>query len=168
MRTAFAIAFIATAGVLSGTASAQRPDDRFQQRQDDRIPTYNSDTQQLGYEHGYRDGADRGRQDRDRRLSRNTPRDNDYLDSARYSYQSSFGNRRDYMDAYRDGFQAGYDDGFNYYDRPGRYGQIYGGQQSNGRPQSGGREQFNRRDQVNQSNRGGSIQRPPFDSGYRE
>src|SRR4051812_33906620 len=84
MRTALVMALIAGAGALSGAASAQRPDDRFQQRQGDRIPTYNSDTQQLGYEHGYRDGADRGRQDRDRRLARNTGRDNDYLDSARY------------------------------------------------------------------------------------
>src|SRR5258708_39351599 len=83
-----------------------------------------SDVQQLGYEHGYRDGADRGRQDRDRGLRRISPQD-EYLGSARYSYNRSYGDRREYMSGYRDGFEAGYDDGYAYYERPGRYGAIY-------------------------------------------
>ncbi len=92
---------------------------------EDRVPDYSNDTQQLGYEHGYRDGADRGRQDRDQGI-RSSLRDSDYLNSARYSYDRSYGDRRDYMTGYREGFQAGYDDGYNYYERDGRYGQIYG------------------------------------------
>jgi len=91
----------------------------------ERIPDYTSSTQQLGYEHGYRDGADRGRQDRDRGVGRGL-RPADYQDSARYSYQPSYGNRREYMNAYQSGFQTGYDDGYNYYEREGRYSQIYG------------------------------------------
>ena len=91
----------------------------------ERIPEYNNNTQQIGYEHGYRDGADRGRQDRDRGVGRGL-RQEDYLSSARYSYVPSYGNRREYMSAYQEGFQTGYDDGYNYYEREGRYSQIYG------------------------------------------
>jgi hypothetical protein len=121
------------------------------QRPNDRGPgSYGSQTQQLGYEHGYRDGADRGRQDRDRHVGRHI-QDNDYLDSARYSYQPSLGSRREYMGGYRDGYMAGYDDGYNYYDRPGRYGQIYRQRQGGGR-----------------DDRGGNSFGTPFDRGYRE
>ena len=157
--TGLAIALVISGGTFGRVATAQ------QRRGDDRAPTYSSDAQQLGYEHGYRDGADRGRQDRDRGGQRNL-RDNDYLDSARYSYQSSFGNRGEYMSGYHDGFQAGYDDGFNYYDRPGRYGQIYGQQPPSRDNRSSGRDQQppNRAS----SSRGGGVQRTPFDSGYRE
>ncbi len=162
--TGIALTLLLAPGALINSSYAQRPDDRGQRpndgRNDFRAPSYNNDTQQLGYEHGYRDGADRGRQDRDGGRGRSQGA-NDYQSSARYSYQASFGNRNDYMNGYREGFTAGYDDGFNYYDRPGKYGQIYGGQQSNGRQQSSGRQQ------STQGNRGG-IQRPPFDSGYRE
>ena len=114
-------------------------------------PRFNSDAQQIGYEHGYRDGADRGRQDRDQ--GRRTGQ-NDYLGSARYSYDRSFGSRNEYMSGYRDGYSAGYDDGYNYYERPGRYGQIYERDRSPDGSRSGGR-----------SSRalGGS-----FDNGYRD
>jgi len=117
---------------------------------DDRVPSYTNDTQQLGYEHGYRDGADRGRQDRDRGVKA-TLNDRDYQASARYSYNQSYGNRRDYMTGYSQGFMAGYDDGYNYYNRPGRYGQIYGRQRDS---------------QASRS--GGTTYRNPFDDGYRE
>jgi hypothetical protein len=147
--TGLALALAFGAGMLS-PAAAQRRDDRGR-GQNVAPPRFTSDAQQLGYEHGYRDGADRGRQDRDRGLQRSV-RDNDYNDSARYSYQPSFGNRRDYMSGYRDGFQAGYDDGYSYYDRPGRYGQIYGRDSSNG----------------DRGSSRGNVQRTPFDSGYRE
>jgi len=118
---------------------AQQP-----RRNDDRIPAYSNDTQQLGYEHGYRDGADRGRQDRDRGVARGVA-PNDYQNAARYSYNQSYGNRRDYMSGYRDGFSTGYDDGYNYYERDGRYGQIFGRQQNRAR-----------------------TNEQPFDSGYRQ
>jgi hypothetical protein len=139
-----ALTLLLASGGLVHPAYAQRPNDS-------RVPSYTNETQQLGYEHGYRDGADRGRQDRDRGQGRNSG-SSDYLDSARYSYQPSFGSRRDYISGYQAGYQAGYDDGFSYYERPGRYGQVYGQPSSRG----GGNA------------RGGSIQRPPFDSGYRE
>lgn len=128
-------ALVVGAGVL---VQAQQPP-----RRDDRVPTYSNPTQQTGYEHGYRDGADRGRQDRDRGAGRGLA-PNDYQTSARYSYSTSYGNRRDYMSAYRDGFTSGYDDGYNYYERNGRYGQIFGRQN---------------RPRTNEQ---------PFDSGYRQ
>jgi hypothetical protein len=113
---------LASALLLGPAASTQRPGaggpPSYSPQQ------YTSDVQQLGYEHGYRDGADRGRQDRDRGLGRASAQ-NAYLDSARYSYNPSYGNRQEYMSGYRDGFQAGYDDGYAYYERPGRYGEIY-------------------------------------------
>ena len=129
-----------SATVLTGpVVSAQRPfDDRSSYN-------FSSDTQQLGYEHGYRDGADQGRQDRDRGLV-NALRDADVEYGARYSYYPSFGSRRAYMTGYRNGFLAGYDDGYAYYERPGRYGQIYQ------RPSVSGSRNVGR----------------PFDYGYRE
>ena len=81
-----------------------------------------NDARQHGYEHGYRDGADRGRQDQERGMGRNF-RDNDYL-SGSCDYEPSFGDRREFMSGYQDGYKTGYDDGFN--SRGGRYGQLFG------------------------------------------
>src|SRR6266849_9780400 len=80
------------------------------------------DARQHGYEHGYRDGADRGRQDRERGRDYNF-RDNDYQIGAR-DYEGAFGDRGQYMLGYREGYKAGYDDGYD--DRPGQYGLLYG------------------------------------------
>jgi len=115
---------VTTAGVALALASFGGLAAAQQRQYDNRVPSYNNDTQQLGYEHGYRDGADAGRQDRDRG-ARTPVNDQEISSSARYSYQSSFGNRRDYMSGYREGYTAGYDDGYSYYERQGRYGQIY-------------------------------------------
>ena len=142
MKHLITIAGFAAAVLIGSAASAQRP---YPGDPPPPLPQYTSDTQQLGYEHGYRDGADRGRQDRDRGFGRASLRDTDFMSSARYSYNPSFGSRREYMISYRDGFQAGYDDGYAYYERPGRYGQIYQ------RPAPSGARNY------------GS----PFDSGYR-
>jgi hypothetical protein len=131
-------------------------DQRDQRPQSDSVPQFTSDAQQLGYEHGYRDGADRGRQDRDQGRRANVTQ-NDYQSSARYSYDRSYGNRNEYMSGYRDGFTAGYGDGYNYYERPGRYGQIY--QQP---PRSGSRG--GPQNAPNGSQSLGSR----FDQGYRE
>ena len=117
----YLIATIALAALIGPAANAQRPGSGGPPPPP---PQYKSDAQQLGYEHGYRDGADRGRQDRDQGHGR-TSTQNAYLNSARYSYNQSYGNRGDYMNGYRDGFTAGYDDGYAYYERPGRYDQIY-------------------------------------------
>jgi len=114
------------------------------------VPTYSNSTQQLGYEHGYRDGADRGRQDRDRGARQSLAPD-DYRNSARYSYEPSYGNRQDFMTGYQRGFQDGYGDGYNYYERDGRYGQIYGDRSDEARRSSGSRSNGN-----------------SFDEGYRQ
>lgn len=80
------------------------------------------DARQHGYEHAYRDGADRGRQDRDRGTGY-AFRNNDYQVGAR-DYEGAFGDKNQYMTGYREGYKAGYDDGYN--DRTGQYGQLYG------------------------------------------
>jgi hypothetical protein len=80
------------------------------------------DARQHGYEHAYRDGADRGRQDRDNGMAYNL-KPNDYRSGAR-EYEVAFGNRTQYMTGYREGYKAGYDVGFS--NRRGRYGELYG------------------------------------------
>jgi hypothetical protein len=117
---------------------------------------YNStDSRQHGYEHGYRDGADRGRQDSERGLARNF-NDGDYRAGTR-DYDPAFGSEREYMSGYQEGYRVGYDDGYDFYNRPGRYGELYGGRTARG-------------------NQGASATRPSsrgfadraFDAGYRE
>jgi hypothetical protein len=124
---------------------------------------YNSstDSRQHGYEHGYRDGADRGRQDSERGLGRNF-RDNDYLAGAR-DYDPAFGNRSTYMSGYQQGYKAGYDDGYNYYDRPGQYGQLYGRPGDSSSRGGGGREA----PPATRQSVGRSAD-AAFDAGYRE
>ena len=118
-----------------------------QTRNDDRGGQYAApDARQHGYEHGYRDGADRGRQDRERATGRDF-RDTDYLSGAR-DYDPSFGNRAEYMNGYREGYQGGYDDGF--IDRGDRYSQLYSRPAGNG----------------NGRGRGGYSPDATFDTGY--
>jgi hypothetical protein len=118
---------------------------------------YNTtDSRQHGYEHGYRDGGDRGRQERERGLGR-TFRDNDYLAGAR-DYEPAFGNRSVYMGGYQEGYKSGYDDGYNYYDQPGRYGQLYG-HPGDGSSRQGGPPVHHR---------AGGYADVAFDAGYRE
>jgi hypothetical protein len=148
-------------GVLAGGAGGQ---DRNYDRQQ-----YNSsDARQHGYEHGYRDGADRGRQDRERNAGRRLGA-NDYLAGAR-DYDPSFGDRRQFMNGYQQGFQDGYDDGYNFYDRSGRYDQIY-------RRRDGGNAQSDNRNRDSRGNDSRSLPSAPrsgrpsdssFDNGYRD
>ena len=162
--TTVAIGFALVLGqtsVLIGGAQGQN-------RNPDRAPYDSSDARQHGYEHGYRDGADRGRQDRERGVGRRLS-PNDYQWGAR-DYDPSFGDRRQFMRGYQQGFQDGYDDGYNFYEQPGRYGQIYG-------RRDGGSRQSDERDR-----RGDETSRPPssapryggggwdnsFDNGYRD
>ena len=121
-----------------------------------------ADSRQHGYEHGYRDGADRGRQDRERGVGRNF-RDNDYLAGAR-DYDPAFGNRQTYMSGYQEGYQAGYDDGYNYYEQPGRYGELYG-RRGNGSSR-GPRDAPTSR--GNSRGTSGAKTDAAFDAGYRE
>ena len=136
-------------GVLAKGASGQS-------RNDNRNGYSSSDAQQHGYEHGYRDGADRGRQDRERGLARDMST-NVYLEGSR-DYDPSFGDRRQFMRGYQDGFKAGYDDGYGFYNRPGRYDQIYGQRQGSYGRSSDGRT----------SNRPTPSRDTSFDDGYRQ
>jgi hypothetical protein len=149
-----AVALVASFMGLSGSALVHGAG--AQNRNDGRAGQYSGslDARQHGYEHAYRDGADRGRQDRDSKAGYNF-RDNDYLDGAR-GYQSVFGNKSQYMTGYREGYKAGYDDAYN--DRAGQYGQIYG------RPTDSSRAPA--RSDVYSTRSGGSSDMA-FDAGYR-
>lgn len=76
---------------------------------------------QHGFEHGYRDGFDRGRQDRGQNLSYNPREDFRMADRA---YDPYMGNHEDFIAGYRDGYKAGYDDAFNR--QAGRWDSTYG------------------------------------------
>ena len=125
-----------------------------------------TNSRQHGYEHGYRDGADRGRQDRERGLPRNF-KDNDYLGGAR-DYDPSFGSRRDYMAGYQEAYRTGYDDGYNYYDRSGRYGQLYGRREPDDRSSRGSGVPSGREGTSGTRPGSGNYADPAFDGGYRE
>jgi len=79
-----------------------------QNRNSERAGQYGGslDARQHGYEHGYRDGSDRGRQDRESGRDYNF-RDNDYQIGAR-DYEGAFGDRGQYMTGYREGYKTGY------------------------------------------------------------
>jgi hypothetical protein len=126
------------------------------QNRDSRARQYGGslDARQHGYEHAYRDGADRGRQDRERRVAYSL-RDNDYLAGAR-GYETAFGDKTQYMQGYREGYKAGYDDGFN--GSAGQYSQLYS------RPQAGGRAPA----PDPYADRPYSSTDMAFDAGYRE
>jgi hypothetical protein len=80
------------------------------------------DARQHGYEHAYRDGADRGRMDRERKAGYH-PQNSDSQNGT-LGYETYFGSKTQYVQGYRDGYKAGYDDGYN--GRPGQYSQVYG------------------------------------------
>jgi hypothetical protein len=147
LAVSMSIGFSASALV---TGAAQRD------RNDGRATQYagSLDARQHGYEHAYRDGADRGRQDREGKHGY-TLRDNDYVIGAR-SYEPAFGDRTQYMQGYHEGYTAGYDDGYN--GRDGQYGSLYA------RPQGGGRAST--RDPY--ADRPYSSTDMAFDAGYRE
>jgi hypothetical protein len=152
-----AVAVVIVLSGLSGSAVVLRAGG--QQGPQDRYPTRggqqsgSQDPRQHGYEHAYRDGADRGRQDREAGRRYNF-KDNDYQSGA-LEYQGSFGDKAQYMSGYREGFKAGYDDG--YYDRPGQYQQLYA------RPSDGRWDST--RGGANTPRSGGSID-DAFDTGY--
>jgi hypothetical protein len=147
---------LATAALVALTTSAA-VQGAAKQTRDARDGQYagSVDARQHGYEHAYRDGADRGRQDRERRAEYSL-RDNDYLAGAR-TYEKAFGDKAQYMDGYREGYKAGYDDGFN--GRDGQYGQLYA------RPSGGNRAPA--RNDVYGANPPSATDMA-FDAGYRE
>ena len=95
-----------------------------QNRNDGRGGQYGGslDAQQHGYEHAYRDGADRGREDRERKAGYH-PQNSDAQAGTR-GYESFFGDRLQYVKGYRQGYKDGYDDGYN--NRTGKFSQLYG------------------------------------------
>lgn len=80
------------------------------------------DPRQHGYEHAYRDGADRGRFDREHGVSYHENAKG-YYDETR-GYQSFMGSKGQYKQGYREGYKAGYDSAFR--DVAGDYGRVYG------------------------------------------
>jgi hypothetical protein len=85
------------------------------------------DPRQHGYEHAYRDGADRGRFDREHGVRYNLNA-RVYNDSAR-GYEPFMGNKRQYQQGYREGYQAGYDSAYR--GVATQHGQIYGRTEEN-------------------------------------
>jgi hypothetical protein len=97
-----------------------------QARNTDRTAQYGGslDALQHGTEHGYRDGADRGREDRETKAGYH-PQTTDAQTGTR-GYETPFGDRLQYAKGYRTAYKTGYDDGYN--NKPGRYAQLYGRQ----------------------------------------
>lgn len=120
-----------------------------------------SDARQQGYHYGYRDGSDRGRQDRAYRESYNL-QSQDFRHADR-GYERYMGDRDRFRDGYRDGYRTGYDDG--YYGREGRYNQIYG---------ANGDDDYHRRGDGDNDRDDGYFQRGngyfdgAFETGYRD
>lgn len=69
-----------------------------------------------GYQQGYRDGLDKGREDANDR-DRYDPTRHSWYRSANRGYDDDYGTRADYQVRYRDGFEAGYAEGFRVYSR---------------------------------------------------
>jgi hypothetical protein len=111
---------------------------------------------QHGYEHGYRDGFHHGREDQERHLAFTFDTD-DYKHGDR-GYDKYMGDRGDYKEGYRTGYQSGYNDGF--YSRPGRFGEIYGREDSF--------EGRRYRDDFVLEGRPGGYPDIAFDDGYRD
>lgn len=85
------------------------------------------DPRQHGYEHAYRDGADRGRFDREHGVRYNL-KAKDYNDSTR-GYERFMGDKGQYQRGYREGYKAGYDSAYR--GAANQYGQIYGRAEEN-------------------------------------
>jgi len=80
------------------------------------------DPRQHGYEHAYRDGADRGRFDREHGVRHNL--NAKIYSNASNGYESFMGNKGQYQQGYREGYKAGYDSAYR--GNVEQYGQIYG------------------------------------------
>ena len=100
-----------------GTVTDAIRDRILRNRYPDRYPANSRSTvNSAAYDNGYRDGIEKGREDRG---------DNDSFDPVRHSryrsadrgYNSRYGTREDYKLAYRDGFEAGYSQGYGRYTR---------------------------------------------------
>jgi hypothetical protein len=88
------------------------------------------DPRQHGYEHAYRDGADRARFDREHGVRYNLNA-KIYTDASN-GYESFMGNKGQYQQGYREGYKAGYDSAYR--GTADQYGQIYGRPDATGTP----------------------------------
>jgi hypothetical protein len=116
------------------------------------------DARQHGYEHAYRDGADRGRFDREHGVRYNLNA-RVYNDTTR-GYEPFMGNRGQYQQGYREGYTAGYDSAYRGSASRYGYGDIYGRTEEN-------RNQWQHRDDPYASRRWGAADMA-FDVGYRD
>jgi hypothetical protein len=106
--------------VPRGTPYPAYPDGQYPQRapypdRDDRYP-YQRD-QHPGWDAGYRDGLEKGREDTIKNRSYE-PNRHQWYRSASRGYSRQYGSRGAYANVYREGFTAGYAEGFQ---RDGRY-----------------------------------------------
>jgi hypothetical protein len=114
------------------------------------------DPRQHGYEHAYRDGADRGRFDREHGIPYNLNA-KVYNDRAR-GYERFMGNTEQYQQGYRDGYKAGYDSAYR--GVADQYGRIYGRTDENRNPWQHPTDPY--------APRGWSATDMAFDIGYRD
>jgi hypothetical protein len=112
---------------MSATADARGPQFQIAIDKDGVQFGPSLDPRRHGYEHAYRDGADRGRFDREHGIRYNLNA-RVYNDTAR-GYEPFMGNKGQYQQGYREGYKAGYDNGY----RGGvsQYGPLYGRTEQN-------------------------------------
>lgn len=67
-----------------------------------------------GFQNGYRDGLQKGRDDGDDN-DRYDPNRHSWYRSATRGYENEYGSRAEYQARYREGFEAGYGDGYRAY-----------------------------------------------------
>jgi hypothetical protein len=112
MHVTFVLGTMALA-LLIGTAGSADTRQPVQVRigKDDVQFRASLDSRRDGYEHAYRDGADRGRFDREHGIPYNLNA-KVYRDSAR-GYEHFMGDKAQYQQGYREGYKAGYDSGYH-------------------------------------------------------
>lgn len=142
---------------LSGLALALDNNDR------DRYHGGSLDARQHGYEHGYRDGAHRGFEDRDRNAGYDYQND-DYKNADR-GYDKYMGDKDDYKKGYQRGYKEGYDDSYN--GRSGRFGDIFGRGDPDREPHYDRDRHRDDRDDV-YADRGWASSDVAYDIGYRD
>ena len=144
--------------VLIGTSGTVAASGQFQLRIDKDGVQFGAslDPRQHGYEHAYRDGADRGRFDREHGVRYNLNA-RFYSDSSR-GYKTYMGNKGQYQQGYREGYKAGYDSAYR--GTADRYGQIYGRTEEN-------RNQWQHTLDPYASRKWGAMDLA-FDTGYRD
>jgi hypothetical protein len=114
------------------------------------------DPHRHGYEHAYREGADRGRLDRENG-SKYRLNSKQFRDTAN-GYEGFMGDRGDYQAGYREGYKAGYDSGYS--GRGAQYGEIYGRTDQN-------RNQWDHPSDPYAARKWGATDLA-FDTGYRD